>query len=321
MAKFLVIRFSSIGDIVLSTPVIRHLKEQVYGGAEIHFLTKKRFAPLLEANPYLDKVYTIERSTHEVREDIHNEGYDYIIDLHRNIRSKMIKRKTKMLALTIKKYNWEKWLWVNFGMDKMPKNHIVDRYMETIRGFDIKDDGKGLDYFIPEGQTIDMEGKEYIAWALGATHIGKRFSEDKLMEILPLVSKPVILLGGKQEEEIGKRLDKEFSHVSSKAGSLSLHQSASIIKQAKLVLSPDTGMMHIAAAMKKNTISYWGCTHPGLGMYPYMDESKYSIVMPKGGREKPCSKLGDRCKIDKKNPCPNHIEADEIIKEINRFWP
>ena len=79
-------------------------------------------------------------------------------------------------------------------------------------------------------------------------------------------------------------------------------------------------MMHIAAAFQINTVSYWGCTHPGLGMYPYMDESKYAIIMPSGGRKKPCSKLGDRCKVDKKNPCPNHIESQEIIREINRFW-
>ena len=323
MAKFLVIRFSSIGDIVLTTPVLRHLKKQVYGGAEIHYLTKKRFANILEANPYVDKVYSIERSTHEVREAIKNEGYDYLIDLHSNIRSRMIKRTSKVIDFSLRKYNKEKWMWVNFGLNKMPNNHIVDRYMETVLRFDIEMDDEGLDYFIPEKDQFEIGNRfeiPFIVWAIGAAHIGKRFSYEKLNELLPLVDKQIVLIGGKEDQVLGEKLATEHKHVYNLSGDLTLHQSASIINQSEMVISPDTGMMHIAAALKKKTISYWGCTHPGLGMYPYMSKELYRIVMPEGGRTKPCSKLGNKCKVDRKNPCLNHIRNQDMLDAIDSLW-
>ncbi|MEM7160837.1 MAG: glycosyltransferase family 9 protein [Bacteroidota bacterium] len=316
MAKFLVIRFSSIGDIVLCTPVFRHLKKQVLGGAEVHFLTKKNFAFLLEDNPYIDKTYSIEHSTHEVREDIKNEDYDFIIDLHNNVRSRMIKRKTKVLDFTINKRNWEKWHWVNFGKNHLPDEHIVDRYMQCISSFDIKNDGEGLDYFIPENQRVKCEGK-FISWAIGAAHPGKVMGKEKLSAILALIDMPIKLIGGPEDEILGKEIESKFHHVESLAGQLNIHESASVIEQSDLLITPDTGMMHIAAALQKKTLSYWGCTHPGLGMYPYMDSSKYRIVMPEGGRSKPCSKLGNRCKYDQKNPCPNQIDNREFLNALD----
>ncbi|HLV52681.1 MAG TPA: hypothetical protein VKY29_01585, partial [Cryomorphaceae bacterium] len=81
MVKILVIRFSSIGDIVLTTPVVRALARQIYGGAEIHYLTKEKFASILRPNPHISKVHTIQRSTNEVIRELKDEGYDYIVDL------------------------------------------------------------------------------------------------------------------------------------------------------------------------------------------------------------------------------------------------
>ncbi|NND77729.1 MAG: glycosyltransferase family 9 protein [Flavobacteriales bacterium] len=327
MTKFLVIRFSSIGDIVLASPVFRHLKEQVYEGAEVHFLTKEAFAPVVEADPYIDKVYTIRESTHEVREAILDENYDYIIDLHRNVRSRMIKKKTKALSFTLEKYNWEKWLWVNFNKNKMPQKHIVDRYLDTILRFDIKNDGKGLHYFIPEKEKLNINGllpgiqdNGFIAWAISAAHDGKKMSKDKLMELLPKVDHPIVLIGGPEDKSIGQELADKIGHVNTLIGKLSLHGSASVIDQAKLVVSPDTGMMHIAAALNKNVVSYWGCTHPGLGMYPYLPENKFAIVMPSGGRVRPCSKLGNRCRYGNNKKCPDLIEDLDIVSKTEYFW-
>ncbi|RMG80002.1 MAG: glycosyl transferase, partial [Bacteroidetes bacterium] len=88
LPKILIIRFSSIGDIVLTTPVIRALKQQFNNGNNlVHYVTKKPFAGIIAANPYVDKVYGIEKSTSEIIEQLQNEDYDYIVDLHKNIRS------------------------------------------------------------------------------------------------------------------------------------------------------------------------------------------------------------------------------------------
>ncbi|MGB1033091.1 MAG: glycosyltransferase family 9 protein, partial [Flavobacteriales bacterium] len=148
--RFLVIRFSSIGDIVLCSPVLRALEEQIDGEVEIHFLTKKSMVGILENNPRIHKIHSIEKATGEVLEELESISFDYIVDLHRNVRSSMVKRKLKMVDFTFKKRNWEKWLLVNLGINKLPpEEHIVDRYMDVLKPFGVQSDGKGLEYHLP----------------------------------------------------------------------------------------------------------------------------------------------------------------------------
>lgn len=327
MTKFLVIRFSSIGDIVLTSPVIRHLKEQVFEGAEVHYLTKKRYASILEENPHLDKIYTIEKSTAEVREQLAEEQYHYIIDLHRNIRSKMVKRHTKVLSFDLDKLNWKKWLWVNFEINQMPDKHIVDRYMDTISSFGIQNDSKGLEYFIPKEIELKTEERikqeftsEYLVWVLSATHEGKKFSPEKLKRTIAHIKHPIILIGGSEDSMLGKTLSQERDHVFNQCGATSIHESAALIKRSKFVVTPDTGMMHIASAFKKDIISYWGCTHPGLGMSPYMPGARTVIIQPNERSKRPCSKLGNRCKYGKNARCPEVIPDNVIVETVNKFW-
>lgn len=94
MAKFLIIRFSSIGDIVLTTPVIRCLKQQV-PGAEVHYLTKSSFLQVVEHNPYIDKIHLLAHSWELMIEELRNENYDYIIDLHHNTKTLRVKSALK----------------------------------------------------------------------------------------------------------------------------------------------------------------------------------------------------------------------------------
>src|SRR4030042_1428374 len=140
--KFLIIRFSSIGDIVLTTPVIRCLHEQVQG-AEIHYLTKKIYSPVIEANPYIHKIHTLEDSLPAVIKKLQAERIDYIVDLHNNLRSSIVKLKLRLVSFSFNKINLEKWLLVNFKINRLPPLHIVDRYLETARLFDVQYDGKG----------------------------------------------------------------------------------------------------------------------------------------------------------------------------------
>jgi len=143
--KILVIRFSSIGDIVLTTPVVRGLKLQL--GGEVHFLTKNSFQNLLISNPHIDKVFSIEKNVTEVLAQLKAEQYDYIIDLHKNLRSQQIRFALKAKYLTFDKINFEKWLMVNFKHNRLPSEHIVIRYLKAVESLGVKYDGGGLDYF------------------------------------------------------------------------------------------------------------------------------------------------------------------------------
>jgi ADP-heptose:LPS heptosyltransferase len=300
--RVLIIRFSSIGDIVLTTPVIRCVKQQLNeGNNEVHLITKEQFKPIVKTNPYLDEVIYIEKKVSEVAEKLQNEGYDYIFDLHNNLRSAQVKRLIGTLAFTFKKHNIEKWLYVNFKINRMPKKHIVDRYMDTTKAFGIENDNKGLDYFIAKDEFLDKSSlsepfsKQYVAIAIGGQHVGKVMPATKIIEICNALPLPVILLGGPEDYEMGKLIEQGSDHeVKNTCGELSLNESASLVKQAEVVISHDTGLMHIAAAFKKPVISIWGATVPEFGMYPYMPGKGSKIIEPKDYRDRPYSKLGDR---------------------------
>ena len=325
--KFLVLRFSSIGDIVLTTPIIRGLKQQVEN-AEVHFFTKPAFKEILEANPFIDKLYVLEDDLNAQLKEMKKEHYDYIIDLHKNLRTLKVKSELKTISFTFDKLNFQKWLMVNFKIDKLPPLHIVDRYYDAVDVFDVEDDKKGLDYHIPEQDKVPVssiipvsKGNQYITLVLGANHNTKMLTESKIDSILSSLDYPVVLLGGKSDYEFGEAIQKKHpEHVFNACGKLSINQSASIINQSKLVVSPDTGMMHIAAALKKPLISIWGNTIPEFGMYPYYPNNLSAIFEVKGLPCRPCSKLGYKKCPKKHFRCIEDIKSQDIVDKIKEFW-
>jgi ADP-heptose:LPS heptosyltransferase len=140
--KILIIRFSSIGDIVLTTPIIRCIKQQMQG-VEVHYITKQKFSSIISSNPYIDKLYTINDSTSEIINQLKKENYDYVIDLHHNVRTLKLKLALGKKSFSFRKLNWEKMLMVYFKINKLPKLHIVDRYFETITSIGITNDHQG----------------------------------------------------------------------------------------------------------------------------------------------------------------------------------
>lgn len=322
MKKNLIIRFSSIGDIVLTTPVIRCLKNQI-PDAEIHYLTKEQFLPVLEANPYIDKIFSINDKIAEVLPDLKNESFDHIVDLHKNFRSKGIIFNLRKPVASFSKVNFKKWLVVNLKINKLPPVHIVDRYFQAVEKLGVKNDGKGLDYFIPEKDEVDLKTipqlfqNGYIGWVIGGMHYTKMFPEEKIIEACLRINKPIVLLGGKSDFEKGERIRNITGEkVFNACGKYSINQSASLVKQADKIITNDTGLMHIAAAFRKEIISLWGNTIPEFGMYPYMpgDENKSHILEVKNLSCRPCSKLGYTACPKKHFDCMKRIDVEELIR-------
>lgn len=321
--KVLIIRFSSIGDIVLTTPVIRNIKQQLNAGdVEVHFLSKTQFKGILEHNPYIDKLHLIEDKVAPILDKLKEERFDYIFDLHRNLRSSQVKRDLGIMDFTFKKYNIQKWILVNFKVNKMPDMHIVDRYMETTKAFHIVNDNKGLDYFIPKEEEVSLsvfppEFKDgYVAFAIGGQHEGKMLPNHKIIEICNGLNSPVILLGGKEDAQNGEEITRKSSNsIYNSCGKFSLNQSASILQQSKAVITHDTGLMHIASALKKKVISIWGATVPEFGMYPYFPGEGSKIIEPKGV-SRPYSKLGNKQWYKAAFKGMEKIDTDEVIEAV-----
>lgn len=302
MKKILIIRFSSIGDIVLTTPVIRCLKEQLVD-AEVHYLTKKGFKGILEHNPYLSKIHTIEKDVKEVIAELKKENFDFVIDLHNNIRSAQVKMALGKPSPTFNKLNFKKWLLVNFKINKMPPEHLVERYMKTVEQLGVKNDLKGLDYFIPEKDEVSIKTlpethqNGYIGFVIGAKHATKQLPTEKIINICKKLNQPIILLGGKEDAERAKEIQSEVgSTIYNACGKYNLNQSASLVKQSIKIITHDTGLMHVAAAFKKEIISVWGNTVPAFGFTPYLPNDKSKIVEVKDLPCRPCSKIGyEKC--------------------------
>lgn len=322
--KVLIIRLSSIGDIVLTTPVIRAVHQQ--WPAEVHVLTKKGFVQILSPNPYISKVIPLEKSLGDTIRTLRAERYDLVIDLHKNIRTRLIRILLQRPSMAFRKMNGAKWLMTALHIDRLPRIHLVDRYFQALAHKGIQPDGQGLDYFIdPKDRVHPKEwvNRAYLAVALGAAHATKQIPEEKLVDILNQVDLPIILLGGGNEQTLGDRLVATLTgrEVVNLAGRLTLGQSADVIRQASVVLTPDTGMMHIAAAFQKPIISVWGNTIPAFGMYPYLREgSPEGKIWEVGGLGcRPCSKIGHKSCPKGHFRCMKDQPATAIAKSI-RAW-
>ena len=329
--KFLIIRFSSIGDIVLTTPVIRCLKKQV-PDAEVHFLTKDAFRSIVEYNPYIDKLQVLAHSWELMIEELKTEAYDYIIDLHHNVKTLKVKHALKKKSFSFAKLNIEKYIYTTLKFNVLPEMHIVDRYLKTVEFFGVKNDGAGLDYFITtqeETTKSDIPVSHYagyIACVIGAALGTKRWPVHKWKEFCEKIDHPVILLGGKEDTAAGNEIAAVDSiKIYNACGKFSINESADLVRKAKVVVTNDTGLMHIAAAYKRPIISLWGNTVPSFGMYPYFGVETQNIVSQRRQYDilqvnklwcRPCSKIGyNKCPLGHFN-CMEKIQADEVISKV-----
>ncbi len=313
--KILIVRFSSIGDIVLTSPVIRCLKTQI--NTELHFLTKYKYHSLLVNNKYLDKIYYLESSFSSTLQELKKENYDYIIDLHNNIRSFFLLR----LGVKIIRYyksNFNKILNINFGLKLNNKIHTVDRYMQAVKFLGVKNDGKGLDFFLDKNNKIDFNlNQNFIAWSIGGSFEQKQLSAEQVYDVCSNLLEPVILLGGENEKNKADEIINltKNKNVFNFCGKLTINESAYVIQKCAVLLSNDTGLMHIGAALKKNILSFWGCTKPDFGFSPYMPGSK-SIELISAKSKRQCSKHGSSCRFTKEG-CVKEISVG-IYLRINK---
>lgn len=322
--KILIIRFSSIGDIVLTTPLIRCLRKQ-FPEAQIDYLCKKEYLPVLQGNPYISQCISIHNKVSEVISQLKNEHYDFVVDLHKNYRSALLTSQLRRPSGTFNKLNIKKWLLVNFRIHQLPEEHIVDRYFRAVQKLDVLNDMNGLDYFIPDADEIDKmdlppaHRNGYIGFAIGGMHKTKMLPIEKVISVCKHINKALILLGGKEDHASGVKIQMAVGDkIFNACGLYNINQSASLIRQAEKVISNDTGLMHIAAAFNKHIVSIWGSTVPEFGMYPYMPQSpgRSNIIEVKNLSCRPCSKIGF-AKCPKKHfKCMMEIPEEEIVDKM-----
>jgi ADP-heptose:LPS heptosyltransferase len=312
--RLLFIRFSSIGDIVFTTPAIRAAKQQL-PGVEIHFLTKQNMKAVTEANPNIDHFHYLEKDLSTTIHQLQLINFDYVIDLHKNFRTYKIKRALGVPSLTYKKLSWQKLLLTKLHLNFMPVRHISDRCVDTLKKLGVINDGKGLDYFVPNQIQLNTNAlpashkNGYIALVIGASFATKKLPIEKLQELCVLLKYPIVLVGGKEDTLEGEAVAKvDPCKIFNACGKFSLHESAFIVQQSKTVISHDTGFLYIACAYHKKTVAIWGATSPALQVEPYYPsielnsgnarsaqaaEMYYNAIVPNLSCQ-PCSNYGTK---------------------------
>jgi heptosyltransferase-2 len=320
--KILVIRFSSMGDIIYTTPVVRCLKKQL-PGAEVHFITKPAFKYIYDNNPYIDKLLLLKPELSATIKDIKAEQYDYIIDLHNNLRTALIKLRTGIKSSTYKKQTIRKWLSLKFNLKLVPQVHLVDRYMKAVQFLDVKNDDQPIDYYIKADHQLDKllplsHQQNYVAFIIGATHFTKRMPNEKIINLCSEINAPVVLLGGNDVKDNGDIIKLTLGDkIYNACGITSLDESVYLVSKASKVIGFDTGLTHIAEAFDRPIVSVWGGTAPELlGVQPY--KVKNVLVAEIELPCRPCSKFGlATCPLGHFK-CMNDIPETEITEFVNR---
>lgn len=318
--KILIIRFSSIGDIVLTSPVIRYCKEIL--NAEVYFLVKPQFHFVVKDNPNIDQIIKLDKDLKNTLIQIKKEKFDLILDLQNNLKSTYLKYFSWTKYKTVDKRNISKWFLVNFKSKNIEIPHIVERYLDTI-WIDKSDYNPYLEFFFPTQNNLLKKfnlPKKYIAISLGAKHFTKKIPQEIIIKIIEGLDFNFILIGG-NDVDFDKimQIPEAERKISNLCGILDLSQSAQIIESSQLLITSDTGMMHIGAALGKKIHVLWGNTVPQFGMYPYYGKNvnisiNHEVMLPC----RPCSKIGyDKCPKEHFN-CMINQNISDILYQLKR---
>lgn len=322
--KILIVRYSSMGDIVLTSPVYRCLKLKC-PEIEIHVLVKSNFAFIHSENPYISKIWETAGSGLELLQELQNESFDFVADLQNNRKSNALVAALKVASQKLEKHNIRKWFQVVFNIRSIQIPHIVERYIHVFASLGLELDREGLDFFLPqESESFEkilptnFVVENALVVVVGGAHEGKKWSAERFQDLLRLLKEQrVILIGGKEDEYPFELENNQLNLI----GKCTVFQSARILAKSEIVITGDTGMMHIAAALKKDIISLWGCTTPSLGMSVYrgkgiVGENLHSVSIQSKRTLRPCSKLGNRCKYGMNNKCIDVIQATDVYQAV-----
>ena len=329
--KISIIQCTSLSDVILSTPVLRALNTQLE--ADIFYITKSEFGPVMQDNPYLKEIYFIENQEDLIK--VRQETFDWLIDLQNDKNSKRIDLKTEK-TIRFESERFKEWLFVSFKKNKLTPEHIVDQYFETLATLGVQADSLGVDYFIPNKDEVETDWlpeshrNGYVAVCIGAPTNTQKLPTKRIIELCDRINKPIILLGEERDAEIGSEIANFFKHgtkeeeseieelnkkavVFNACGKFNINQQASVIRDAAWVFSHENALMHIAAAFKKKTFTIWGSNSPHFGRYPYRTQFVIFENSKLGCR--PCSKTGYKQCPKGHFKCMNELTFDFYLPD------
>ena len=317
--KILIIRLSSIGDIVLATPLVRCLRTAV-PSVQIDFLVKKKYSEILSANPYISNLIFFENNIFETAKRIKKEKYDFILDIHNNFRTFLLTLFSGAKILRYKNYMFRRFFLAEFGLNFYKEREripVFQRYLKTAEPLGILYDNKGLDFFIDKNAENKFE-QVRINQCIGICPVAvwktKRWLKQNFVDlakkILDKQDCEILIFGGKNDFDYCENIKIQIGPKAKNLCGLSLKETAVALRKCKQLLTNDTGLMHIAEALKIPTISIFGPTVEEFGFYPQSEKSK---IISKNYFCKPCSTKGSsKCPVGDFR-CMTEISVEEVF--------
>lgn len=342
LKKILIIRFSSLGDVILASPLIRTLRA-AYPNAQIDFLVKSQYADVLRFNPHLNSVITLKSSDRKelffLKKMIRHTGYDLIIDIHNSLRSRWIRWGAGAVQVkVVRKRIFKRLLYVLFGLNFYGNaTSVAERYIETVRKFGVRDDGSGLEIFVPDetkstvnaiiGKFKPDQFEIIFGFGPAARHYTKRWLPERFVELGVELSKhyrcKIFIFGGKEDtdycSDIAQMINAHagYSCAENFAGKLTLIETSAALDFCSLIVSNDTALMHLAAARRKKIVAIFGSSVKEFGFSPFRTSS---IVLERNDvRCRPCSHIGrDRCP-KKHFRCMKEIQVKDVVNAVEEL--
>lgn len=292
MKSILVVRFSSLGDVLLTTPLLRVLKKK-YPAALVDFIVKPEYSPLVSGSPYLNRVIPfIKKRAGELRRQVTAAGYDMIIDLQNNPRSRRLTSGAAPKLFRFAKHSVKKWMLVNLKIDRLSGlPPIPERYISSVPG--LEPDGMGLEYHFTQVPVPLEPGGRYIAICPGSKHFTKMWGENRFIELNKLLVNDgftPVLLGGKDDAALCGRIAEAAPGTVNLAGDHPLEFAASALSRCLASVCNDSGLMHLSCSVGVPVLVFFGSTVRHFGFIPYKNRS---VIMENNSLDcRPCSHIG-----------------------------
>ena len=320
--RILIIRLSSLGDILLTTPFVRAIKTQ-FPHIKIDMLIREEYADVIKLNPYISNKFLFKKngkSNNALLEQLRSNNYELIIDLQNNLRSKKVVSSLKIKSVKFDKRSFDKFLLVNFKINKLKEApQIPVRYSKTIQN--LKLDNQGLDLFTDKSANTELNGKNnLIGFCPGARHFTKRWPKEYFIELgnkLAQNGYTIVLFGGKIDEEICEEIRTKINGAINLSGDDDLLQTAADMKLCKAVVCNDSGLMHTASAAGTKVIAIFGSTVKEFGFAPY---NCSNLILENNSLTcRPCSHIG-RSDCPKKHfNCMKDIKPEFVFEKLKSF--
>jgi len=319
--RFLIIRLSSFGDVLLTTPVIKAIKSH-HPNASISFVVKPAFKVMIETHPEIDEIYLFNDS---VLTELQTKSFDVCIDLQNNQRSFWLTRKLSVQhSVRYKKDRLKRFLFMNFGYKKFnsPIRSVSQKYVDTLAPLGITSSDYSLDFFISDrtrNTPFPFFSENYICIAPGAAHATKQWPKEHFVELISLLAKSykIVLLGGPNETETGDYILNNCSYVYNYIGKTHFQETALILEKAQLLICNDSSIMHLGVALKKKLLVFFGSTVEQFGFFPYETEAK---VMENNTLScRPCTHVGQQKCPKKHFDCLNTLSAKNAFIEAKKL--